>query len=144
MLENRGLEFVTQLKPEQHLNGGELYADVIANESKRKATAELIVDVKKLDRAMQSELGISFILLSQLITRVFPYLRVKCSKRCDLWRLKLFITLRLEHSFLSSKSHLWIPKGQNQSRRHVKHYFEMCTAFTRQVSLDPTESFSHS
>jgi hypothetical protein len=57
MLENRGLEFVTQLKPDQHLGGGELYADVIANEAKRKATAELLVDAKKLDRAMQSELG---------------------------------------------------------------------------------------
>jgi hypothetical protein len=63
MLENRGLEFITQLKPEQHLTGGELYEDVITNETKRKATAELLVDVKKLDRAMQSELGSLFHLI---------------------------------------------------------------------------------
>jgi hypothetical protein len=59
MLELRGLEFITQLSPDAHMGGGELYDDILANELKRTATAEHIVEGKKLDRAMQSELSTS-------------------------------------------------------------------------------------
>lgn len=73
-MENRCLEFIGQLKPNEHMFGGDLYNDIISFESKRKATAELIVDVKKLDRSMQSDLTY-YTRFSNFASKVFQILR---------------------------------------------------------------------